>query len=83
MVLNSDRHQTTERYHSEYKLDSTLTIKNLQSHDFGSYQCVSKNSLGDSDGTILLYALETATEPHYIETAPPEKGGCGLAAMAI
>ena len=74
MVLNSDRHLTTERYHSEYKLDSTLIIKNLQPQDFGSYQCVSKNSLGDTDGTIMLYELKPVTEEHHYIESKEEKG---------
>ncbi|GLH14850.1 Protein CEPU-1 [Gryllus bimaculatus] len=32
-----------------------LTIKSVSATDFGSYKCVSKNSLGDTDGTIKLY----------------------------
>ncbi len=62
MVLNSDRFYTDERHHSEYKLDSTLVVKDLRKEDFGSYRCISKNSLGETDGTIMLYELETATE---------------------
>ena len=62
MVLDSDRFKSDERSHSEYKLDATLTIRNLKEEDFGSYRCISKNSLGESDGTIMLYQLETVTE---------------------
>ena len=70
MVLDSDRFQTSENYHSEYKLDATLTIRNLRKDDFGSYRCISKNSLGETDGTIMLYELETVTEEEEEEVEP-------------
>lgn len=31
-----------------------LTIRNVSSTDFGTYTCVAKNSLGETDGTIKL-----------------------------
>ncbi|KAK9504922.1 hypothetical protein O3M35_009089 [Rhynocoris fuscipes] len=38
-----------------YKVHMKLTIHSVSPSDFGSYKCVSKNSLGDTDGTIKLY----------------------------
>lgn len=32
-----------------------LTISSVSLSDFGSFRCVSKNSLGDTDGAIKLY----------------------------
>ena len=32
----------------------TLTILNVDKRDFGTYECVAKNPLGESDGTISL-----------------------------
>lgn len=32
-----------------------LTIKNLSAGDFGNYRCVSKNSLGETEGSIRVY----------------------------
>ncbi|XP_044726901.1 limbic system-associated membrane protein-like [Chrysoperla carnea] len=40
-----------------YKVHMKLTIKRVTPADFGSYKCVSKNSLGDTDGSIKLYPL--------------------------
>ncbi|KAL7043423.1 hypothetical protein ACKWTF_001494 [Chironomus riparius] len=38
-----------------YKVIMKLTINSVGQNDFGAYKCVSKNSLGDTDGTIKLY----------------------------
>jgi len=62
MVLSTARHRTEDKHHSNYKLDSRLHIKNLKPEDYGSYRCVSKNSLGETEGSIMLYELETPTE---------------------
>lgn len=32
-----------------------LTIKNLSVGDFGNYRCISKNSLGETEGSIRVY----------------------------
>lgn len=40
---------------SAYKVHMKLTIKSVSPADFGTYRCVSKNSLGETDGTIKLY----------------------------
>jgi hypothetical protein len=39
-----------------YKVVMKLNIKTVSQSDFGSYRCVAKNSLGDTDGTIKLYS---------------------------
>ena len=39
-----------------YKVVMRLNIKSVSQSDFGSYRCVAKNSLGDTDGTIKLYS---------------------------
>lgn len=38
-----------------YKVDMTLHIRSIGPKDFGSFKCVAKNSLGETDGTIKLY----------------------------
>lgn len=45
----------TELVDTEYKVQMKLTIKSVNLADYGSYNCVSKNSLGETDGTIKLY----------------------------
>ena len=38
-----------------YKITMRLTVNDVDIKDFGSYRCVAKNSLGDTDGAIKLY----------------------------
>ncbi|XP_049959844.1 neurotrimin-like [Schistocerca serialis cubense] len=64
-----------------YKVHMKLTIKSVGPADFGSYRCVSKNSLGDTDGSIKLYAIpqpstaykSTTTTEVSFTIRPPEK----------
>lgn len=42
-----------------------LTIVNVEITDFGSYKCVAKNSLGDTDGAIKLYRKYITQLPSY------------------
>ncbi|XP_063990310.1 opioid-binding protein/cell adhesion molecule homolog isoform X1 [Diachasmimorpha longicaudata] len=51
-----------------YVVHMNLTIRSVTKSDFGAYKCVSRNSLGDTDGTISLYendntAYETSDNP--------------------
>lgn len=54
MLLSANKH-STEVLENGYTTRMKLTVKNLQLDDFGAYRCVSKNSLGDTEGTIRLY----------------------------
>ncbi|KAK2585130.1 hypothetical protein KPH14_008637 [Odynerus spinipes] len=38
-----------------YKVHMKLTIHSVSASDYGSYKCVSRNSLGDTDGSISVY----------------------------
>ncbi|XP_039276210.1 lachesin isoform X1 [Nilaparvata lugens] len=40
-----------------YKVQMKLTIKSVGPGDYGAYNCVSKNSLGETDGTIKVYPI--------------------------
>ena len=54
MILMSQRHHTHEEVEG-YRLHSKLTIKSVIEGDYGAYRCVSKNSLGETEGQIRLY----------------------------
>ena len=42
------------KYVKSYITKVSLTIRSIQQADFGTYHCVAKNSLGESDGTVRL-----------------------------
>ncbi|XP_024082565.1 lachesin-like isoform X1 [Cimex lectularius] len=42
---------------NSYRTYMKLTVRNLTSRDFGSYRCISKNSLGETEGSIRLYEI--------------------------
>nr|XP_045609469.1 lachesin-like isoform X1 [Procambarus clarkii] len=42
---------------SSYKVYMKLRIRRVDPQDFGSYRCVAKNSLGETDGTIRVYEI--------------------------
>ncbi|XP_026830850.1 neurotrimin isoform X2 [Ooceraea biroi] len=44
-----------------YKIHMKLTISSVGPSDYGTYKCVSRNSLGDSDGSIKVYELSSST----------------------
>ncbi|XP_058820367.1 lachesin-like isoform X2 [Topomyia yanbarensis] len=53
---------------NNYKVVMKLTIKEVDINDFGTYKCVVKNSLGETDGSIKVYHIpSTTTTP----TSPP------------
>ncbi|XP_022905096.1 limbic system-associated membrane protein-like [Onthophagus taurus] len=47
--------------HTFYKVFMKLVIKKLEATDYGIYKCVSKNSLGETDGTINVYRIPKPT----------------------
>lgn len=54
MILSNDKY-TTNIMENSYRAHMRLTIRNLTAADFGSYRCISKNSLGETEGSIRLY----------------------------
>lgn len=40
---------------THFRAHMKLTIKNLSLGDFGNYRCISKNSLGETEGSIRVY----------------------------
>ncbi|KAL2745656.1 lachesin-like isoform X1 [Vespula maculifrons] len=57
MIISSTQHVVDVIEKSPFEVRMTLTIKNLQKHDVGTYLCAAKNSLGEVDSTIRLYEI--------------------------
>jgi Immunoglobulin I-set domain len=55
MIISNDRYHMTETENSMYAVQMDLVIRKLQKSDMGGYKCISKNSIGDAEGTIRLY----------------------------
>lgn len=55
MIITNDRYLMTETENSMYAVQMTLMIRKIQKSDMGGYKCISKNSIGDAEGTIRLY----------------------------
>ncbi|XP_046477409.1 limbic system-associated membrane protein isoform X1 [Neodiprion pinetum] len=48
-------------FEDAYTVHMNLTIRSVGPSDFGAYKCVSKNSLGDTDGSIKLYEIPSSS----------------------
>ncbi|XP_075972037.1 opioid-binding protein/cell adhesion molecule homolog [Anticarsia gemmatalis] len=46
-----------QKIDGSYRSVLRLAIRRVTSSDYGTYKCVSKNSLGDTEGTIKLYPM--------------------------
>nr|CAI5857619.1 unnamed protein product [Callosobruchus analis] len=55
MILANDKYLMTEINNSYYSVHMKLVIRRFQKSDLGGYKCISKNSIGDAEGTIRLY----------------------------
>lgn len=56
MIITNDRYAMTEaENNSMYAVQMVLVIRKLHKADMGGYKCISKNSIGDAEGTIRLY----------------------------
>ena len=88
MILRSQRHHTQvqsimtqstavqlalQEELEGYRLHSRLTIKRVQPADYGAYKCVSKNSLGETEGQIRLYEIvsESSSTAASLATTTP------------
>ncbi|VVC25593.1 Hypothetical protein CINCED_3A005931 [Cinara cedri] len=56
MLFNNKKYVTHDTENS-YRIHMRLTIKDLGQSDFGNYKCISKNSLGETEGSIRLYEI--------------------------
>ncbi|KAL1508989.1 hypothetical protein ABEB36_003798 [Hypothenemus hampei] len=56
ITYNSEKYEAQQKTHS-YEIHMKLVIHKVSTKDYGKYKCVAKNSLGETDGTIQLYAI--------------------------
>ncbi|XP_068214596.1 uncharacterized protein [Palaemon carinicauda] len=62
MVMNTSR-ISTDTIENLYRIHMILIIKDLQESDFGTYKCISKNSIAETDGSITLNKTFRPTSP--------------------
>lgn len=55
MVTSSFKHVVQEVAKSLYETKMSLTVRDFQTEDVGSYRCIAKNSLGEVESSIRLY----------------------------
>ncbi|KAG8229074.1 hypothetical protein J437_LFUL005708 [Ladona fulva] len=55
VMLLSTKKYVTDIAENSYRAHMKLTIRGLRDRDFGNYRCISKNSLGETEGSIRLY----------------------------
>ncbi|CAK1598807.1 unnamed protein product [Parnassius mnemosyne] len=56
-IVPSGRGLEPQKIAGTYRTILRLPIRRITSSDYGAYKCVSKNSLGDSEGTVKLYPM--------------------------
>ncbi|XP_064103116.1 protein amalgam-like isoform X2 [Macrobrachium nipponense] len=62
MVMNTSR-IATDTIEKLYRIHMLLIIRDLQESDFGTYKCISKNSIAETDGSITLNKTYRPTSP--------------------
>ncbi|XP_031623128.1 lachesin-like [Contarinia nasturtii] len=81
-MIISDAARSGEKYETSstnvgYSKYMKLKIRNVGPGDYGSYRCVAKNSLGETDGLIKLEELiaptTVKTTEHYMENGRKSK----------
>lgn len=55
--MNIPKYHMEEYHINEYSLNMNLTIKDLEKHDFGGYNCSSVNALGKAESTVRLTGI--------------------------
>ncbi|XP_049817782.1 lachesin-like, partial [Aethina tumida] len=66
MVISSQKYEVKEISKSAFEVKMTLTIRNLQRDDSGSYRCIAKNSLGEVESSIRVYEIPGPTRGYAI-----------------
>ncbi|XP_046399101.1 lachesin-like isoform X2 [Ischnura elegans] len=63
VMLLSTKKYATDTTENSYRAHMKLTIRGLRDRDFGNYRCISKNSLGETEGSIRLYEIPMPSLP--------------------
>lgn len=71
MILSNDKYDSIITSSARYKVQMSLRIRKLKHEDFGSYTCVAKNSLGETEGTIRLYEISPPSSQPTTEGSEP------------
>jgi len=72
MIVANEKFLVKEEPINSYKFRMTLTIKHLQGADFGTYRCISKNSIGQAKEVVELYELAPEVLPNAPENLSDE-----------
>ncbi|XP_025201788.1 lachesin-like isoform X2 [Melanaphis sacchari] len=69
MIVSGEKYEaiSTNSGYNDYMI---LKIRKLSPEDFGSYKCVAKNSLGETDGFIKLDQIAVPSRPMVITEEP-------------
>ncbi|XP_046399102.1 lachesin-like [Ischnura elegans] len=63
IMLLSSKKYATDTTENSYRAHMKLTIRAVRDRDFGNYKCISKNSLGETEGSIRLYEIPLPSLP--------------------
>ncbi|CAH2008748.1 unnamed protein product [Acanthoscelides obtectus] len=61
MVISSSKYDVQTTSKSVFHVRMTVIVRQLQREDVGSYRCIAKNSLGEVESNIRLYAKYCCT----------------------
>lgn len=56
MVITGNKHEVRVTARSMFEVRMSLTVRDLNPGDAGSYRCVAKNSVGEVESSIRLYS---------------------------
>ncbi|XP_033210808.1 uncharacterized protein LOC117168932 [Belonocnema kinseyi] len=62
IIISDTRHVVQTVAKSPFEVQMTLSIRDFQKQDIGSYSCTAKNSLGEMESNIRLYEIAGPTK---------------------
>ncbi|XP_050522460.1 neurotrimin-like [Daktulosphaira vitifoliae] len=65
IIAHGEKYETDEHITDQYKTRMILTIKSVTIEDYGTYKCLSRNALGDTDGTIKINQIKNGGDRTY------------------